>query len=258
MKNEMMVFEGREVEIFELDGKVLFNPKHVAECLDIADVNSSIRDMSDKQLVKLTNSDMHSMHIRKLNNAGENFLTESGVYKLIFKSRKPEAEKFQDWITDEVLPSIRKTGSYSVKQSKTKKTNEALEAAKLYKPFFQIARLIGCDKNAAAISANQACMKLTGQNTLELLGQTHLEAEKQEVFLTPTELGRKHGKSARELNRILSEKGLQEKHGATWIPTQKGLNFCRMFDTGKRHNSGSPVSQIKWSDSVFASAFEIN
>ena len=53
------------------------------------------------------------MNIRKLNNAGENFLTESGVYKLIFKSRKEEAERFQDWVTDEVLPSIRQTGSYT-------------------------------------------------------------------------------------------------------------------------------------------------
>ena len=43
------------------------------------------------------------------------FLTESGVYKLIFKSRKEEAERFQDWVTDEVLPSIRQTGIYEVK-----------------------------------------------------------------------------------------------------------------------------------------------
>lgn len=52
------------------------------------------------------------MHFRKLHNTGENFLTESGVYKLIFKSKKKEAEKFQDWVTDEVLPSIRKYGAY--------------------------------------------------------------------------------------------------------------------------------------------------
>ena len=39
--------------------------------------------MGDKQLVKLTNSKVHNMHFRKLNNAGEKFLTESGVYKLI-------------------------------------------------------------------------------------------------------------------------------------------------------------------------------
>ena len=110
--NNLMVFEGHNVEVFEWEGKVLFNPKHVAECLEIKDVNSSIRNFNEKQVIKLTNSKMHDMHFRKLHNTGENFLTESGVYKLIFKSHKEEAEKFQDWITDEVLPTIRKTGGY--------------------------------------------------------------------------------------------------------------------------------------------------
>ena len=68
--------------------------------------------MNDKQVVKVKNSDVTNIHIRKLNNAGENFLTESGVYKLVFKSRKPNAEKFTDWIADEVLPSIKTTEEY--------------------------------------------------------------------------------------------------------------------------------------------------
>lgn len=42
------------------------------------------------------------------------FINESNLYRLAFKSRKPEAEKFADWVTSEVLPAIRKTGSYSV------------------------------------------------------------------------------------------------------------------------------------------------
>lgn len=108
----LMIFEGHNMEVFEFDGQVLFNPKHVAEILGIADVKSSTRNFNDKQLVKLTNSKVHDMHFRKLHNTGENFLTESGVYKLIFRSHKPEAERFSDWVTDEVLPSIRKTGSY--------------------------------------------------------------------------------------------------------------------------------------------------
>lgn len=112
--NELMIFEGHEVEAFEMKGQALFNPYHVAECLDIADVKSSIRNFNEKQIVKVKNSDVHSMHFRKLNNAGENFLTESGVYKLVFKSRKPNAEKFTDWVTDEVLPTLRKTGSYKM------------------------------------------------------------------------------------------------------------------------------------------------
>lgn len=41
-------------------------------------------------------------------------VSESGLYELIFKSRKPHATKFRKWVTSEVLPSIRKTGSYTV------------------------------------------------------------------------------------------------------------------------------------------------
>lgn len=114
MDNKLMIFEGKNVEVFEFEGRILFNPKDVAKCLDIKDVKSSMRNFSEKQVVKLTNSEVQPMHIRKLNNAGENFLTESGVYKLIFKSQKKEAEKFQDWVTDDVLPTLRNNGTYSI------------------------------------------------------------------------------------------------------------------------------------------------
>ena len=54
-----------------------------------------------------------------------NFINESNLYKLIFQSRKPQAEKFSEWVTGEVLPSIRKYGGYL--------TNQKIEEA-LYNP----------------------------------------------------------------------------------------------------------------------------
>ncbi|MDW0089365.1 BRO family protein [Clostridioides difficile] len=132
MMNELMNFEGKDIEVFEFEGQILFNPKHVAECLDISDVNSSIRKFNDNQVVKLTNSKMHNMQFRKLHNTGENFLTESGVYKLIFKSKKEEADRFQDWISDEVLPQIRQTGAYITNNANPEKLREkASEIEKL-------------------------------------------------------------------------------------------------------------------------------
>lgn len=112
--SSLMIFEGNEVEVFEFEGKVLFNPYHVGNCLGLGDsaIRKAIKNMTGKQAVKLKNSDVKESNIRKLNNAGENFLTESEVYKLVFKSHKPNAEKFTDWIADEVLPAIRKTGGY--------------------------------------------------------------------------------------------------------------------------------------------------
>lgn len=115
--NEIKIFEGHEVEILEIDGKVLFNPYDVGKCLEIGEsaVKMAISKMNERQVVKLTNSKVKDVDFRKLHNTGENFLTENGVYKLVFKSHKPNAEKFTDWIADEVLPEIRKTGSYRSK-----------------------------------------------------------------------------------------------------------------------------------------------
>ena len=112
MNNILFDFDGHEVEVIQLNGVVLFNAKHVAKVLEIKNVNDNLRKMNKNQVVKLTNSKIGNTDFRKLHNTGENFLTESGVYKLVFKSRKPDAEKFSDWIADEVLPMINKTGGY--------------------------------------------------------------------------------------------------------------------------------------------------
>ena len=129
--NNIKMFEGHKVEVFELNGRVLLNSKHVGKCLDLSEsaVRNYLAQMNQKQAIIVKNSDVRDKDIRKLNNAGEKFLTESGVYKLVFKSRKPSAERFSDWVADEVLPSIRKHGAYM--------TQETLEKA-LTSPDFLI------------------------------------------------------------------------------------------------------------------------
>ncbi|MCY6957892.1 BRO-N domain-containing protein [Clostridium brassicae] len=130
MSNNLMVFENNNVEVFELNGKILFNPYNVGKCLELSEsrVRDYLASMNEKQCIKLTNSIVGNADIRKLHNTGEKFLTESGVYKLIFKSNKPNAEKFQDWVTDEVLPTLRKEGAYITEKANPnmlrKKANE--------------------------------------------------------------------------------------------------------------------------------------
>lgn len=122
------MFEGNEVEVIKLNGKVLFNPYHVGKCLSLSQdtVRKAMSRMSNNQCIKVKNSDVIDCHIRKLNNAGENFITESGVYKLIFKSKNPNAEAFSNWVTDEVLPSINHNGGYIMNQEQ--KTDEEILA----------------------------------------------------------------------------------------------------------------------------------
>lgn len=93
------------------------------------------------------------------------------------------------------------------------------EAASLMPGLMRVARLIGCDKNAAAISANQAVARLTGVNLLQTLGQTHLLAQRQDTqWFTPTELGQRLGLSGRQVNLLLAEAGLQLRQGDRWHP----------------------------------------
>lgn len=127
----------------------------------------------------------------------------------------------------------------------------AYDAAKAFPPLFRVARLLGCDKNAAAISANQMVTKLTDVNLMAGLGQIHLDAEKQDTqFFTPTELGKRIGTSARGVNLLLAEAGMQMKRGDVWEVTEAGREFARILDTGKRHGSGVPIQQVKWSPNV--------
>lgn len=114
--NNLMIFEEQKVEVFEFEGKILFNPLDVAMCLDISEktVKNHMSEMDKDEVVKLTNNSISPLTgFRKIHNTGENFLTEEGVYALIFKSRKPEAMRFQKWVTKEVLPSIRQYGMYA-------------------------------------------------------------------------------------------------------------------------------------------------
>ena len=80
-----------------------------------SDVCSSL-DFAAKAEVVLRKLDDDEKLMRKIYASGQNrdmlFVNESGLYNLIFRSNKPEAKAFRRWVTGEVLPAIRRTGSY--------------------------------------------------------------------------------------------------------------------------------------------------
>jgi len=123
--NKLKIFNHNEfgkIETIQLNGEIYFNARNVGKALGIksAAVRMAITNFDEDEVRKLKNSDftnknsnVNLIDIRKLNNAGETFLTEAGVYALVFQSRKSNAKAFSKWVRKEVLPSIRKTGSYS-------------------------------------------------------------------------------------------------------------------------------------------------
>ena len=142
---------------------------------------------------------------------------------------------------------------WHVLEAAVKTKAKAISATQEFKSFFGIAKLLGLDRNVCAISANQATLKLTGTNVLQLLGHTALVNPEQTIYYTPTQLGamQEPALSPQNINRKLAALGLQQhvetKSGGMWAPTGKAHGLYQVLDTGKSHNSGAMVQQIKWS-----------
>ena len=110
-KEEAKVFTFNEnnkpVRVELVDGEPWFVAKDVCAALGIVNHLDAISRLDDDEKggsVVATPSGEQTMKV----------VNESGLYNLIFQSRKPEAKKFRKWVTGEVLPSIRKTGRYEV------------------------------------------------------------------------------------------------------------------------------------------------
>ena len=114
MSNEIKIFENEEfgsVRTMEINGEPYFVGKDVAEILGYANTSKALIDHVDDE-DKLNNETLSSLGQR-----GGWLINESGLYSLILSSKLPTAKKFKRWVTSEILPAIRKTGSYSI-QSK--------------------------------------------------------------------------------------------------------------------------------------------
>ena len=114
--SDLMIFEGQDVERVELDGELYFNPSDVGRCLALSeeDLNQAVLEMDSDEYVRLTNEDTEEIEFRELHDAGEYFITESAVYKLVFTSKTKEAKQFKQWLIYEVFPSIFTTGEYFI------------------------------------------------------------------------------------------------------------------------------------------------
>ncbi|WP_366160629.1 BRO family protein [Bacillus infantis] len=96
-------FQGSNLRTVILEDEPWFVAGDVCKILEIQNVTQALSRLED---------DERSMfNIGRQGNA--NIINESGLYEMIFASRKPEAKTFKKWLKQEVLPSIRKTGTYS-------------------------------------------------------------------------------------------------------------------------------------------------
>lgn len=173
-------------------GEPLFCAKDVAISLGYSNTADAIsRHCKSGEIV-------YHEHANGIGGTNMVYIPEKDVFRLIMRSNLPDAEKFQDWVCDEVLPSIRKHGIYA--------TDNVIDQI-LNNPDFGIELL----------------MKLKEERF------ARVEAEKQVAILTHvnktytcTEIAKELGlKSAIELNNKLKVLGIQYKVNQTWVPYTK-------------------------------------
>ncbi|ARX81608.1 phage antirepressor protein [Streptomyces alboflavus] len=105
-----------------IDGEPWFVAKDVTDVLGLANGRDAVGRLPERMRSSVVISDGTP------GNPNKTLVRESGVYRLIMRSNLPAAERFQDWLAEEVIPSLRTTGSYSVQPVEMTKL-EALQAA---------------------------------------------------------------------------------------------------------------------------------
>lgn len=227
-------FENFPIRVVMQDGTPWWIAADVCAALEIGNTSMALARLDDDERT-LCSTEGAS------NGLPVNAINEPGLYSLILGSRKPEAKAFKRWVTHDVLPAIRQTGSYSV-------TSRPVSVIDTLREWKQVAEYYGMFGNQAILSAEQAVIPRLGFSPMREIGITHLAANDRGMTYSPTELGQLMNPplSAQKVNRLLEANGLQTQELGSWIPTDKAAGLMEWLDTAKRRSSGTPVKQLKW------------
>ena len=147
-----------------------------------------------------------------------NFIPEGDLYRLIVKSQLPTAERFERWVFDEVLPSIRKHGMYA--------TDELLDEM-LRSPEYGIKLLT--EYKEAKERAKQ--LEIENAQNKQIIGELQPKASYYDFILQNkslmpiTKIAKDYGMSGQAMNKLLHELGVQYKMGNTWLLYQEDADM---------------------------------
>ncbi|MDT2450039.1 phage antirepressor KilAC domain-containing protein [Enterococcus avium] len=200
MKTEKFENNLFELEVKTENGESLFNAETVARSLGFVETKNG------KEYVRWRTVNGYLKKYLSQEVAKNDFISEPMVYKLAFKANNVLAEKFQDWLASEVLPQIRKHGMYA--------TDELLNNPDL---------LI------------EVATKLKEERTLRLVAEQKVAEMQPKVnyhdiilankSVTPISfIAKNYGMSARQMNKMLHDFGIQYRQGKAWLLYAKYQN----------------------------------
>lgn len=247
MNHQNQVFNhpqfGEICTVQQEEGKVLFKANDVARSLGYAEAAKAVR--THCKGVSVLDTPIENQYGTVVMQPTK-FISESDVYRLVMRSKLPEAEKFQDWVCEEVLPVIRKDGAYL--------SEKALQRAVTDPEFFiGLANAIRKEKEQRleieSCCTEQQLLIDRQKETIEELGKRSAYAEtvlQNKDLVDITQIAQDYGLSGRRLNAILHEKRVQYKSGKQWIlyAPYKGNGYVGS-ETSQLEN-GKTVMRTRW------------
>ena len=184
--NELMYsFRDNNVRVIMKDNEPWFVMNDICEVLEIKNPRDAFSRLEEHEK-GVGNTDSYNSPI--------NIINEYGLYSLVFTSRKPEAREFKNWVTRDILPSIRKNGIYATPQTVDKMLDD---------PQFII--------DVLNKLKNEQELRKKAESTVTIL--THVN----KVYTT-TEIAKElKMRSAISLNKKLNELGIQFYQNDTWV-----------------------------------------
>jgi hypothetical protein len=177
-----------------------------------------------------------------------NHVNESGLYALVLGSKKDAAKRFKRWVTHEVLPAIRKTGSYStpaVAQTIPAPTQDRVASLLLIGA--AVAMVPGV-RAGIAMAATLTCIHENTGLAIETLRRALPAANTAPCSLNATQLGKVLGLSAMAANQRLAYSGLQARNERDeWELTNAGQAWAEALPYSRNGHSGY---QLLWNPAV--------
>ena len=217
------------------EGEPLFCLADICKVLEIS--NSSVTATQIKE--EFGSPKLNLGLVMDANNHAQQatFITEPQLYFVLMRSRSPIARFFRQWVVNEVLPTIRKTGRYEAPNSALA---DRMAAGRI------VLEAAGITGNQLALALDKAYRAETGTSMLGI-SNTQLIAPQQAPLLTPSEIGAPLGLSAIAVNKRLAALGYQSKGEAGWELSAAGAAAGGTYlDVGKRRSNGTPIRQLKW------------
>ena len=208
MNNELQIFNNSDfgnIRVVENSGEPWFVGKDVAEVLGYTNPSKALADHVDAD-DKLNNETLLSLGQR-----GGWLINESGLYSLILSSKLPTAKKFKRWVTSEVLPAIRKTGSYKTPKQSSDRDKAMLKnaQARSAKLWLEIAKNTGIQTYKDVCNA-YAAKELAGEDVLPL-------PKVQEKSYSATDIGEMWGVSKSRIGALANKNNMKCDEYGSWF-----------------------------------------